>query len=374
MVLTGFLGGRDEQRRRYPRRTVASAEYGGSVSTPPGTNAEVPSEVQSGVHLRRTDENAAEIDALAGRYGGPVGVPGVLAGLDRQATRVPVPGLAVAWGFTWDEEDGVDGGWWPQGITNSAHVPGVDRRLLVTSWYAKDDRGSRITAVDLDTLRYRHVLLVVPELRSGGVRLSPLTVHAGGLVWAGPHLFVAGTRRGLFTCRMDDIMEVEPDEESFGHRFVLPVRFAYDAQHDRDEMRYSFLSLDRSTEVPHLVAGEYGRDEMTRRIVRYSLDPETYALRSDQDGVSRPVSFDDRGLGHMQGAAIVQGRYYVTTSRGRWRLGALQVGQPGSFRTHRLATPVGPEDLCYFDNDLLWSLSEYPGHRYVFAMERSQLE
>ncbi|MBW8749873.1 MAG: hypothetical protein JF565_00400, partial [Propionibacteriales bacterium] len=176
------------------------------------------------------------------------------------------------------------------------------------------------------------------------VVLRPLAVHAGGLVWAGPYLYVAGTRRGLFTCRIDDIVEVEPGEESFGHRFVLPVRFAYDAQHDRDQMRYLFLSLDRSTEAPHLVAGEYGRDEMTRRIVRYPLDPGTYDLRAD------------------------------TTSRGRWRLGALQVGQPGSFRTHRLATPVGPEDLCYFDDDLLWSLSEYPGHRYVFAMERSQFD
>lgn len=328
-----------------------------------------------GVHLRRTDENAAEIGALVGRYGDPVGVAGVVAGLNRQAVRVPVPGLAVEWGFGWDDEDNATQRWWPQGITNSARVPGVDRRLLVTSWYAKDDRGSRITIIDLDTLRYRHVLLVVPELESGTVRMRPLTVHAGGLVWGGPYLHVAGTRRGLFSCRMDDIVEVEPGEETFGHRFALPVRFAYDAQHDRDQMRYSFLSLDRSTEVPHLVAGEYGRGDMTRRIVRYPLDPETDHLHAQEDGVSRPVSFDDRGLGHMQGAAIVRGRYYVTTSRGRWRLGAMQVGEPGSFRTHRQAMPVGPEDLCYWeDDDQLWSLSEYPGRRFVFCMQRNAFD
>jgi hypothetical protein len=155
---------------------------------------------------------------------------------------------------------------------------------------------------------------------------------------------------------------------------VLPVRFAYDARHDRDQMRYSFLSLDRSTGVPHLVAGEYGRREMTRRLVRYPLDPDTYAVRAEQDGISRPVSFDDRGLGHMQGAAIVGGRYHVTTSRGRWQLGSVQVGAPGAFRTHRHATPVGPEDLCYFDDDLLWSLSEYPGRRFVFSMRRSRFD
>jgi hypothetical protein len=170
---------------------------------------------------------------------------------------------------------------------------------------------------------------------------------------------------------MDDIVEVEAHEETFGHRFLLPVRFAYDATDDRDQMRYSFLSLDRSTEVPHLVAGEYARGDMTRRIVRYPLDPGTFHLQAEEDGVSRPVSFDDRGIGHMQGAAVVEGTYYVTSSRGRWRLGAMHVGHPGAFRTHRQALPPGPEDLCHGDDDLLWSLTEYPGRRYVFCMRRS---
>jgi hypothetical protein len=329
-----------------------------------------------GPHLRRTEESADEIAALIRRYGGPVGVAGVLHALDRSARRVPVPGLAVDWGFRWDDEDLASARWWPQGITNSAHVPGVDRKLLVTSWYAKDlpgdrdNQGSRITVVDLETLRYQHVLLVVPTAEGGAVR--PLTVHAGGLVWGGPYLHVAGTRRGLYTCLMDEIVEVEPTEETFGHRFVLPVRFAYDATDDDELMRYSFLSLDRSTDVPHLVAGEYGSGEMTTRIVRYALDPATYRLDAEEGGVSRPVTFDERGVGHMQGATIVDGRYHVTTSRGRWRLGAMQVGEPGAFRTFRQAMPVGPEDLCHrADDDLLWSLTEYPTRRFVFCMRRS---
>jgi hypothetical protein len=325
------------------------------------------------VHLRRTEENATEIDALVRRFGDSVGVAGVVRALDRTAARVPVPGRAVDGGFRWDDEDFSSPVWWPQGITNSAHVEGVDRPLLVTSWYAKDDRGSRTTVVDLEALRYRHVLLVVPEIVGAGARLHPLAVHAGGLVWAGPYLHVAGTRRGLLTCRMDDILQVEPSEETFGHRFVLPVRFAYDATGDRDAMRYSFLSLDRTDAVPHLVAGEYARDDMTRRIVRYPLDPATFHLHAEEDGVSRPVSFDDRGLGHMQGVAIVRGRYHVTSSRGPWKLGAVHVGRPGEFVTHAHAVPVGPEDLCYGpDDDALWSLTEYPGHRYVFWMRRDR--
>ena len=34
--------------------------------------------------------------------------------------------------------------------------------------------------------------------------------------------------------------------------------------------------------------------------------------------------------------------------------------------------PVGVEDITYWPStDQLWSLSEYPGHRYVFAMDRA---
>ena len=84
------------------------------------------------------------------------------------------------------------------------------------------------------------------------MRLAPLLVHAGGLVWCGPYLHVAGTRRGLFSCLVDDIIRVHSTEDAFGYRFVLPVRFAYDATASEgvEQMRYSFLSLDRGARPP----------------------------------------------------------------------------------------------------------------------------
>jgi hypothetical protein len=188
---------------------------------------------------------------------------------------------------------------------------------------------------------------------------------------------VAGTRRGLFSCLVDDIIRVRSTDDAFGYRFVLPVRFAYDAAASGgvEAMRYSFLSLDRGAHPPQLVAGEYGREEMTRRLVRYPLDPETLHLAAEEDGTSRPVSLDERGLGHMQGAAVVGETYYVTSSRGRYRLGSMHVGVPGQFRTFPRALPVGPEDISYWPStDLLWSQTEYPGRRYVFAMQRAQFD
>ena len=338
-----------------------------------------------GVHLVRREENLDEIAALQGRYGPAVGLGGVLDNLDRQATQAKVPGRAPVWGFAWDHQDGTSERWWPQGISTSADAsPSGDvdgRRLLVTSWYSHGDgvenHGSRVTFVDLDQLRYRHVLVVRAGTdEAGGPRLEPLRIHAGGVVWCGPYLHLAGTRRGLFTCHVDDVMEVEPDEDTFGYRFVLPVRFAYDAHADDsvEELRYSFLSLDRGVSPPELVAGEYGTSGMTTRLVRYPLDPETLHLDRDEHGDSLPVSLDDGGVGHMQGAAVVGGRYYVTVSRGSRRLGHLYVGTPGAFTPYRWALPPGPEDISYWPSrDQLWSLSEHPGRRYVYAMERKRL-
>jgi hypothetical protein len=339
----------------------------------------------SAIHLRRTQENVDEIAEATRRWGRRVGIDGVLEDLNRSAQRVPVPGRAVDWGFRWNDDDVRSQRWWPQGISTSADANDDEdvagHRLLVTSWYSKhmggENHGSRVTVVDLDTLRYRHVLLVVPTKRFGRVTLEPLLAHAGGLVWYGHYLHVAGTRRGLFTCLFDDLIRVDSTEATFGHRYVLPVRFAYDAAATDgvEPMRYSFLSLDRGTEPPHLVAGEYARGKMTRRLVRYALDRETRHLSAHEDGTSRPAGLEEGGVGHMQGATIVRDTWYVTNSRGRWGLGTVRVGRPGKWRAFRKAIPVGPEDISYWPStDRLWSVTEYPGHRYVFCMARATFD
>lgn len=355
-----------------------------------------------GVHLQRTDENVREIRALATLLGGRVGVDAVLADLNRQAHRTFALGRwrlgqAVDWGFAWDAEDRATEQWWPQGISTSADASDTEdiagKHVLVVSWYAKADQGVRVTFVDLASLRYRHVLLVIPDLdERGAIVLRPLKVHAGGIVWNGPYLHVAATARGLMTCRVDDIMRV-PDvrgsaawdrlglhgEEvaSYGYRYVLPVRFSYRAHaaEGTDRLRYSFLSLDRSEDKPALVAGEYGQTGQTTRLARYRLEPDTLMLETGDDGFSRPLGLDEGGVVRMQGASIVQGRYHVTVSHGPWKPGSVYVGTPGDFVEHRLATPMGPEDIAYWPStEHFWSVSEHPRRRWVFSMKRSAFD
>ena len=349
------------------------------------------SEPAVGVCLARTEENVEEIDLLADRLGGRVGVPGVLADLNRRARRTNAPGRAVRRSYAWDRVDARDPEWWPQGVSTSADASDTEdverRELLVVSWYSHG-HGSRITFLDLATRRYRHVLLVVPTLKDGEVGLEPLKVHAGGLVWCGPYLHVAATSRGVITCRLDDLLRV-PDSaagatsrlgvdgarfSTFGYRYVLPVRFAYRAMTDDglERLRYSFLSLDRSVTPPELVVGEYGNSRQTRRLVRFPLDPDTLFLAAGEDGVSRPLVVDEGGVVRTQGAAIARGTWYLTASTGPWVPGSVYVGHPGSFRRHRWATPMGPEDVSWWPStDLLWSVTEHPRRRWVYAMPRS---
>ena len=361
--------------------------------TQPSLDAGPP--VRPGVHLDRTDENVAEIAALELLLGGPVGLETVLGDLNRRARRSRgFHGRAVDRAYTWDAEDRRTQAWWPQGISTSADATDTGavhgRRLLVVTWYAREvdgqGPGSRITILDLDTLRYRHVLLVVPELRDGRLVLAPLRVHAGGVVWCGQYLHIAATAKGFVTCRLDDLMRVPDDRgtrldglgvdgeavASHGYRYVLPVRFRYRAHAEggATRLRYSFLSLDRRAPAG-LVAGEYGRAGQTTRLARFPLDLETALLETGADDVARPAELGD-GVRQMQGAVVVDGRWYVTVSRGPHVPGSVYVGTPGRLRPRRYAVPMGPEDIASWPGtDELWTLTEHPRRRWILALRRS---
>jgi len=346
--------------------------------------ADSPSSSAHPVHLNRVEERADAIDGLSERLGRRVGLDDVLRSLNRQGHRTEVPGSVADWGFSWNDDDAADPLWWPQGITTSADAAFADddrvqgRRLLVVSWYHKgsaSQQGSRITFVDVETLEYRHVLLVSPTVTPDGPRFRSLETHAGGLVWYGPFLHVAGTRRGIHTCWLDDIVEVEPSAETMGCRYLLPVRFSYEAgEADGTEpLRYSFLSVDRAADPVEMVAGEFGVGGQTTRLVRYAIDPATRHLSIEDDGFSRPLALEN-GVGHMQGAAIAGGHYFISLSRGPDRPGDLLTGLPGEFHLHRKALPAGPEDITYWPaTDQLWSLTEHPHQRYVFAIDRAKV-
>lgn len=339
-----------------------------------------------GIQLQRTPAYDDAIAALAEQHSGRRGLSGVLADLDRQArpSRLGrVLGRAVGEAYAWDRRDALDRRWWPQGITTSADAADSERvegrRLVVVSWYAKRvggvGHGSRVSILDLDTLRYRHVLLVTPTLGTDGAAgWRPLGIHAGGLAWRGPHLHVAATGRGLVTFRPDDLLRVNRPGSAFGHGYLLPARYEYRAGEGRRRFRFSFVSTDTTTRPRGLVAGEYGRGDAPTRLARFAFDDDTGLLAAGTDGASRPALVADAGLVQMQGAVAVGGRHYVTTSHGPWTPGSVHVGAPGGFSRRRFAVPMGPEDLAYWPStDRLWSVTEHPGRRWLVALDRARL-
>ena len=128
-------------------------------------------------------------------------------------------------------------------------------------------------------------------------------------------------------------------------------------------MRFSFVTVDDATDPPSLVVGEYGNRRQTRRLAEVPLDGgpvdgSTPARRGPRAG-RRP---------RRRPAATSP----PPTARGA---GLVWVGEPGGFREHRRALPMGPEDLAYdAARDRLWTVTEHPGRRWVVSMRRSAFE
>lgn len=337
-----------------------------------------------GIRLHEGRDLGGYVDRLAEPHGGRVGIDAVLDDLDRKAAVVDVPAEAAEHGFAWDDADQHDRVWWPQGITTSADASDSDdvrgRKVVVVSWYAKRVKGrtlgARLTFVDVTdpaSPRYRHVLLAEPRQHwlTRRVSVRPVSVHAGGILWYGPSILVADTAGGLRTFEVDDILRV--DGGFNGYDYVLPQRTSYRAINDRgfSPFRFSFVSLDRSGIGHQLIAGEYGPAGTSNRLIRFAFDAERAALAMD-GGTASPLEIVLDGLVRMQGATVVDGTYYISTSRGR-KPGTLWTRRPGEQRVeHRGVLTVGPEDLAYWpQTDMLWNCSEHAGERYVYAMSRS---
>ena len=340
------------------------------------------------LRLTRSPDRGAWIETLAAGQARRVGLEPVLDDLDRRAITGPVPVRAASFGFRWADDDMADPEWWPQGITTSADAGDLDdvrdRRIVVVGWYAKPvagrpARGARLSFVDVSdptAPRYRHVLLMDPALDAAAaeVTMEPVRVHAGGIVWYGRTVLVADTHGGIRAFCVDDILRVaDGDDRYAGHRYVLPQRHGFDAVNDDgfSPFRFSFVSLDRSGDEHELLAGEYGVSGQTTRLAAFALDGAEASLALVDDS-ARPRGPMLDGLTHMQGATIVDDTCYMSVSRGR-RRGAMWTRREGSpAREHPASLAIGCEDLTYWPGrDEIWSVSEYPGGRYVYAMPRS---
>jgi len=331
--------------------------------------------------VHRENHDSGLIDELAARHP-RVGVAGVLGARGRRARVGRVPAPAATEGLRWAPLDGWSRRWWPQGIeVLQGADPARDDALLV-SWFAQQRRGfsqgARVTVVDRRDPRrprYHHVLLVEPFRDGAAVGMRPVVIHAGGLAVVGSRLYAAATYGGLRRFDLGDILRVR-GRGPFGYPYVLPQSgherlVGGENTGDGDErMRFSFVSVERAPKGgrgegrsggEHLVVGEFGPEHHGRRLGRIPL--------AGADERVEVIDLHEPGIARMQGATVVGGTWFVSASHGS-RPGDLWVGSGGTWARHPAVLPPGPEDLsASHDGRRLWSLSEYPGKRWVFAMD-----
>jgi hypothetical protein len=348
----------------------------------------------------------------------PATVPQVLASANRTATTCSAHAPSVVAAFCWqssstdsslDDEGGTN--WYPQAITTSADADPSGsyqgKQVILAGWYwhaGGTERGDRIAFVDYTNPAkpvYRFVLLVEPGLTSGGqptfgpvLGSDGVSMHAGGMFWYGHYLYVADTWGGFRVFDLDHLWKVDTSGAStavgrqsdgtyqaYNYAYVLPqvTRYAASTAGGYPAERFSAVELDRTGASPSVVVPEYNTASTdTHRVVRYPLDAGTFRFApSTSDGLVHATEAYETGIPQMQGAASVRGRFYGSTSHSTSsaHYGTLySFTRAQSVRGYPDVLQPYPEDLSYWGpKDQLWSLSEDPGQRAVYAMKESAL-
>ena len=156
--------------------------------------------------------------------------------------------------------------------------------------------------------------------------------------------------------------------DAHGYRYAIPLMGRYTLHPDACPVRFSYVGLDRSTDPPRLVTGEYFSDHPNGRMVAWEIDPDTgrlNVLNGELRGVDAYVS----GQTRMQGGLTLEGDVYISSSsQTPSNYGRLYRTHPG-MESSISAWPYGCEDLSYeSQTGIIWTASEHPGRREVVGI------
>jgi hypothetical protein len=310
-------------------------------------------------------------------------------------------------GYKFNSSDNWVEHWWPQGMSGSATGQSVGSPVVeghnihLVSWYHKPEedgstdtnKGMRLSFVrrtSFDAIRYRNILMVEPMTDDDGTpNFKPVVGHAGGIVWYKNLLYVADTTKGFRVFDMNHLMKVQNGNkdligyqagskqyQAFNYSYVLPMVNRYKLCEGSCCARFSFCSIDMSVSPPRIIAGEYSDANSNGRLHGWDIDEASGWLAMDpgQDTATADSLFYPAAI-RMQGATTYNGITYVSSSnpKSNWPQtpGTLYVTSDGNKPVKR-GYPTLPEDL-YHDHfsEHLWTVTEYPGLRYVFSVHRS---
>ena len=301
-------------------------------------------------------------------------------------------------------------------------IPGDGKRFMFVSFYHSDElgngtdfpKGVRVAFVDVtnldgvgssDQVRYRLFLLVRPEWSGGKGSFGPVLYdsgvtsnHAGGLGWfrgenGNEYLYVPDTSTGIRIFDLNEVLRVtETDDKldigrqsgdtyaAFGYQYVIPEVARYRLCESSCCLRFSTVSIDRSSTPPALVTGEYDSDSDTNRIVRWPLNVKTglplHQSEANGGDTSLWVASEAfyTGVSKVQGVLMLGDHTYITTTQ--TDTGGTTYAHGKCFHANYRGGPIS-SDVCpsypegmYFDGQGIWTCTEKPGNRYCVRFNR----
>lgn len=321
----------------------------------------------------------------------------------------------VTTSMCWAAGDYATTAWNPQGITSSGDADDDGawgaNKIILSGWnyYPAGERrnDARVAFIDYNdpaNPRYRWVYLVEA---TAGANFRAAEAHIGGMVWYGDKLFVSGEGGSdvairVFSMATGDILQVNDGADTigrtpngwaaYGYQYIMPQIGYYRYTSGNCTMAnntgipcFSSISLDRSTAPDSLVASEYFDDGQGSRLFRYDFG--SGFLLEGSASATRRVTANQAyrsGVANAQGVLSYNGRWYVAHSSSTWhgQLWRLTPGATGASKT--CSTPgttsmvlcwaLHPQALTYwYSTGMVWSSSEAPNERAIFAVPLSSL-
>lgn len=244
------------------------------------------------------------------------------AGNETQA--LPPVTKKVAWCWSSAHADDTTPRWFPQGMSTTGTADGGDgaiqgKHVSAVAWHYKTFKTNsagdleandgcktnnllKVSFIDRDTGKYRHVLLAEPTSTSSSAsNFKFVTGHGGGIVWYANYLYVTDTSNGIRVFDINKLAKVDTygsglnsygvsssgSSSACGYPYVLPEVHYYkqastpascspngvNGTPDADALCYSWLSLDKTGGGPFkLVTGEWYGNVAGGRVVRYQLN------------------------------------------------------------------------------------------------------
>lgn len=318
----------------------------------------------------------------------PSGVPDVLASANRAGRPLCHDTHLNAdldpRGFCWQAgEDDAENVWIPQGVTGSGDADPATgtvggRRIVLATWHTAGDTFIRLSVVDVETMAYRHVLLVEP---TSDTDFAAIAGHGHGVTWRGNHLFVATTGGVIRVFDVRHVWATDTSSEEVGlgadgkyharwHAFALPQVGAYwypgggtCTSVSGPRPCLAALSFDHTGDGSIVTAEHTAQGG--GRVLRWPFDPASTLLRTSPDGLVHAAEGFSSPVWAMQGVVADQGYFVITgvcpeNAGEPGDLPSCLHGGVGGVSTARLsAAPVNSQNLAHWPaTGELWLLSE----------------